>query len=139
MITVMKRTVTENPSAREAFLSMELALTLPVFVGVLFALFEFSLLFAARGSVVHAGRVGARIATLPGASNDDVEAAVRSVLRPRLRNVAAIAIEPGRHTGDVVTVSVTVPMSAAAPNLLWPIGYDLRGRELVATTRMVKE
>ena len=139
MMTVMKRTVSANRSAREAFLSMELALTLPVFVGVLFALFEFSLLFSARSSVAHAGRVGARTASLPGSSNGDVEAAVRSVLRPRLRNAASVAVEPGRHTGDVVAVTVAVPMSAAAPNLLWPIGYDLRGRELAATTRMVKE
>lgn len=139
MMTVMKRTALTIPSARKAFLTMELALTLPVFVGLLFALFEFSLLFAARSSVVFAGRAGARRATLPGVSNTDVETAVRSTLRPRLREAAEIAIQPGRHTGDVVTVSVAVPMSAAAPNLLWPIGYDLRGREISTTTRMVKE
>jgi Flp pilus assembly protein TadG len=139
MLTVMKRTAPKNHSAREAFLSLELALTLPVFIGLLFALFEFSLLFAARSSIVHAGRVGARQGATPGVAHTEVETAVRSVLQPRLRNAAEVAVEPGRHTGDVVTVSITVPMSKAAPNLLWPIGFDLRGRELSTTTRMVKE
>jgi TadE-like protein len=139
MMTMMKRIDHSNSPARKAFLSMELALTLPVFIGLLFALFEFSLLFAARSSVVHAGRVGARQATLPGVSNADVETVVRSTLRPRLRDAAEVIVEPGQHTGDAVTVSVSVPMSNAAPNLLWPIGFDLRGRELKSTTQMIKE
>ena len=135
----MKRAVIPYHAARRAFLTMELAFTLPVFMVVLFALFEFSLLFAARSSVVQAGRVGARKATLQGVKTEEIETVVRSVLRPRMRTSAEIVIEPGRYSGDVVTVSVTVPMSKAAPNLLWLIGYDLRGRQLTATTRMVKE
>jgi TadE-like protein len=135
----MERTIHQRRLARKAFLTMELALTLPVFLVVLFALFEFSLLFAARSSVVQASRVGARTATLQGVDAGQIDFTVRSILRPRLRNSAQIAIEAGQRSGDPVTVAVTVPMSAAAPNLLWPIGYDLTGRQFSVATRMVKE
>ena len=139
MKTVMKRTVDHTPIVRRGFLTMELVLTLPILALALFALFEFSLLFTARSSVVEAGRAGARKATLAGVQRKDVEAEVRSVLKPRLRDSADVKVKLGRHSGDEVSVSVSVPMQKASPNLLWPIGYSLRGRELITTTRMTKE
>ena len=118
---------------------MELVLTLPILGVVLFGLFEFSLLFFARGSVIEAGRAGARKATLPGVRRDDVKAEVRRVLTPRLRESARIRIKMGRYSGDPVSVSVAVPMRSASPDLLWPIGYRLRGRFLFSRTRMTRE
>ena len=118
---------------------MELALTLPILMVVLLGLFEFSMLFFARGELVEAGRVGARTASLPGVGPDDVEAEIRNVLAPRLQEELQLDVELGRRTGDVVTVAVRVPMTAASPDLLWPIGYRLRGRFLLAETRMIKE
>lgn len=118
---------------------MELVLTLPILALVLFALFEFALLFSARSSVVEAARFGARKASHPLVEPDDVKQAVRRKLSPRLRRAAAVRVEPGRHSGDVVSVSIRVPMSSAAPDLLWPIGYSLKERALHAQTRMVKE
>lgn len=118
---------------------MELALTVPVLLIVLFGLFEFSLLFFARGSAVEACRAGARKATLPGVNRADIEAEVRSVLKPRFRDAAEIEIEPGQYAGDVVTVSVTVPMNNASPDLLWPIGYSLRDRYIITQARMTRE
>jgi Flp pilus assembly protein TadG len=49
---------------RVGFLSMELVFTLPILMVVLLGLFEFSMLFFARGMVVEAARVGARKASL---------------------------------------------------------------------------
>lgn len=118
---------------------MELVLTLPILGLVLFAMFEFSLLLTARSSVVAAGRAGARKASLPGASEEAVRAEVRAALPPRLRDSARIHVHAGEHSGDVVMVRVMVPMTAAAPDLLWPIGYRLRGRTLNASSRMVRE
>ena len=40
---------------------------------------------------------------------------------------------------NVVAVAVTVDMSAAAPDLLWPIGYSLQGRPLLSETCMIRE
>lgn len=118
---------------------MELALTVPILLVVLFGLLEFSLLFFARGSAVEACRAGARKASLPGVNTADVEAEVRSTLKPRLRDKAEIEIDPGRYSGDVVTVSVSVPMRAASPDLLWPVGYSLNGRYIITQSRMTRE
>ena len=120
-------------------LSMELAMTLPILGMVLFALFEFSLLFFSRGMVVEASRVGARTASLPGVTRETVEAEIRKVLDPRLQEHLQVHVDAGQRTGDVVVVAVTVPMSDAAPDLLWMIGYGLDGRDLYGETRMIKE
>jgi hypothetical protein len=137
----MTRTHRQNKRLdnRAAFMSLELALTLPVLMIVLLAMFEFSMLFFARGEVVEASRIGARTASLPGSTWDNVENAVYSVLGPRLRQRVSINAELGDRTGDLVNVAVMVPMQDASPDLLWPIGYGLGGRNLVSETRMVRE
>lgn len=134
------RTELRMPSPkRRGLFSIELVMTLPVLGLILFGLLEFSLLFSARGSVVEASRAGARKGTIAGTTPDDIEAEVRSVLPPRLRGSLQVDVETGEYAGDVVAVVVRVPMSAASPDLLWPVGYGLGGRTLVAETRMIRE
>jgi hypothetical protein len=118
---------------------MELVFTLPIMAVVLFGLFEFSLLFIARGDVMESSRAGARRASLPGATRDSVKREVLRTLKPRLRDAVEIRIYRGQHTGDEVTVTVAVPMRQASPDLLWPIGYSIRNRYLISTTRMARE
>lgn len=118
---------------------MELALTLPILGIVLMGLFEFSMLFFARGAVVEASRVGARKASLPGVTAEDVEREIRKVLDPRLQRSMEVGMELGTRSGDVVAVAVSVPMGHAAPDLLWPIGYSLGDRNLHSETRMIRE
>ncbi len=93
-------------------------MTLPILGIVVFALFEFSLLFFARGSVVEASRVGARMATLPGVDREAVETEIRKVLQPRLQSNLQIEVEMGENTGDVVSVIVAVAAEEASPDLL---------------------
>lgn len=124
---------------RRGFLSMELALVLPIFAIVLFALVEFTLLFYARADVVEASRIGARLATMPGITQQNVEAEVKKILPPQLGQGAVIKTEMGKHSGDVVMVAVSIPMTLASPNLLWPVGYNLKGQNLYSETRMIKE
>lgn len=124
---------------RRGVLTMELVLTLPILGVVLLGLFELTLLFYARGFVVEASRIGARTATLPGATTADVESNVQRILPPRMQTQAQVRVHLGEHAGDVVTVGVEVPMAAAAPDLLWPIGAGLRGRNLYSETHMVRE
>jgi hypothetical protein len=118
---------------------MELVLTLPILGIVLLGLLEFSILFFARSLVVDACRAGARAATLPFATVEAVEAQVLQLLSPRLQQGVQVTVVPGTQTGDVVTVAVRVPMSSAAPDLLWPIGYSLQGQDIYAELNMVKE
>lgn len=135
----MKRNHPSRTRGRRGVLSMELLITLPIFGVLLMGLFEYSLLFAARGDVVSACRAGCRRATLLDARVADVEEEVRATLGRRLSRQARIEVEPGQHTGDVVTVTVSVPMNQASPDLLWPIGFGLKDRDLFCQTRMVKE
>ena len=124
---------------RAGVLSMELVFTLPILLLVLTGLFEFTLLFFARGEVVEASRVAARKATLPGVSVEDVAEEVRKVLHPRFHNSLQVDTMLGEKSGDIVAVAVTVDMGAAAPDLLWPIGYSLQGRPLLSETCMIRE
>lgn len=124
---------------RRGFLSMELALVLPIFAIVLFALLEFTLLFYARADVVEASRIGARLATMPGITRENVELEVKKVLPPQLGQGAVVETQIGAHSGDVVMVAVSIPMTLASPNLLWPVGYNIKGQNLYSETRMIKE
>lgn len=124
---------------RRGSLTMELIFVLPILGTLLLGLFEYSLLFFARGEVVDASRAGARFAALAGVAPADVEQQVLTSLSPRLRSAAEIAIETGVHSGDPVSVAVRVPMASAAPDLLWPIGFSLSGQYILSETRMVKE
>ena len=89
--------------------------------------------------LVDASREGARVAALPGASYESVEWAVRQNLAPRLRGSAQIEIAGGERAGELTSVAVRVPMQLASPDLLWPIGYTLKGQQLYAETRMMRE
>lgn len=118
---------------------MELAMTLPIFLIVLLGVLEFSLLFFARGSVVEASRIGARHASYRGVSEQDVKNRVREVLSPQLHHGLVVEAYRTSERKGIATVIVRVPMAAAAPDLLWPVGFGLRGREIIAETRMVME
>ena len=126
-------------NARRGVLSMELLLTLPIFGMLLMGLFEFSLLLYARGDVVEACRAGARRAALPGATVENVEQEVKDHLSPRLQANVEVDVECGEHPGDVVAVAVKAPMGAAAPDLLWPIGFSLQGQHFQCAAKMRKE
>jgi hypothetical protein len=129
----------ERAHSARGVLSMELVLTLPILGVVLLGLFEFTLLLYARGQLAEASRAGARQASLPGTTEEDVELAVARVLPERLQRGMTVTAELGDHSGDVVAVAVSVPMTSAAPDLLWPIGVGLSGRWLMSETRMIRE
>jgi hypothetical protein len=118
---------------------MELALTLPLLMLLLLAICEFSMLFLARGEVVEACREAARVAALPGSTPETVEGAVRKVLRPGLQGGLSVDMTDAAASGEVVSVVVRVPMMAAAPDLLWPVGYSVKGQWLTAESRILKE
>lgn len=124
---------------RGGYLTMELVLTLPILAIVLLALFEFSMLFFARGVVVESCRAGARQGTMPGATPQSVEAEIKRVLTPSLLAGLQVNYIPGQYSGDVVQVAVRVPMTDASPDLLWPVGFSLSGRNLLAEVSMIKE
>ncbi|WP_437224855.1 TadE family protein [Planctomicrobium sp. SH661] len=118
---------------------MELVFTLPILFVLLLGIFEFSFLMYARSDVVQASRAGARLAALNGVWPEDVQSEVGRALAGKYQSTYKVQSTLGKYPGDEVIVTVRVPMSAAAPNLLWPLGYNLVGRDLIAETRMLKE
>ena len=124
---------------RRGVLSMELLLTLPILGVLLMGLFEFSLLFFAQGDIAEACRAGARRAAVQGATVEDVEAEVVNHLSPRLQQCVHVDADCGEHPGDVVAVAVKAPMGAAAPDMLWCIGFSLQGQNFQCESRMRKE
>lgn len=139
----MKRRLTACASQRSArksgFVSIEVILVLPMLMVLLLGLFEFSMLFTARGQVVEAAHAAARMATLHGVDDLIIEDQARRSLSAPLATSAKVETRHGVFSGDEVLVRVRVPMAAATPDLLWPIGYSVRNRELVAEARMLKE
>jgi hypothetical protein len=137
---VIRRTSSHRRiTRRRGVLTAELVLTLPILLVVILGLFEFTWLFYARGMVVEASRVAARKASLPGANLEIVQAEVNRLLPARFVSHARIQADLGEFPGDVVSVAVAVPMRSVAPDLLWPIGFTLSGRDLYSETRMVRE
>lgn len=124
---------------RRGVLSMELVFVLPILMALLMGLLEFSLLFFARADVAEACRAGARKGTLHGATWQTVEDEIRRTLSPRLQQQMQVITDVNVPSGQMVNVSIRVPMNAASPDLLWPVGFSLDGRDLYCETHMAKE
>ncbi len=117
---------------------MELVLVVPIFLLLLFAIVEFSLLSSAQTRIENAARHGARLLCLSDQDHDDVRDAVRKMLG-QLSVHAAIEIEDGGRPGDIVQVRIRVPMRNATPDLLWMTGFSVRDRYLAGAVPMARE
>lgn len=135
----MKR-LDSRHNRRGAILSLELIVVLPILIGLLFAIIEFSMLWSASHLVKAASAAGCRVATLPGSNSVAIGEAVAAVLgKPALAAHCQVEVQGGWTCGEEVSVVVRVPMAAAAPDLLGFFGFSLRDRMLVAQTVMRKE
>ncbi len=135
----MSRSMSRTPKRRRGFSAMELLVTLPILMFLLFGLFEFAILFHARTLVAEASRVGARAATLRDCEPEKIADAVRETLPKSMQAGMELDYVLGERTGDKVLIGVRVSMADASPDLLWPVGFSLKGRDLYAETLMVKE
>ncbi len=124
---------------RGAVLTMELVLVLPIFLLLLFAIVEFSMLTSARLRIADAARSGVRSICLSNASDESIRTDIRNILGPKLAENIRIDVAIPRQTGALANVRVTIPMSNAAPDLLWMTGFSVRDRVLIADAPMVRE
>ena len=121
---------------RSGMLSAELIMALPILAIVIFGLFEFALLFTARGELSEASRVAARKATMPGVTYEAVEEEIRRVLSPRLQRTMEVSIDQGQRSGDVVTVFCSQRMSGLRITLTCCDSFiDLWGELGVVSTK----
>lgn len=118
---------------------MELVLVLPVFLLLLFAIVEFSMLTSARLRVADAARLGVRSICIANTPNETVRSQITEALGPSLARDVEIQVERPKRSGEVVNVRIAVPMSNATPDLLWMTGFSIRHRTLVAEAPMVRE
>ena len=118
---------------------MELVLVLPIFLLLLFAIVEFSLLTTARVRISDAAHAGARRLCLSDTGPDDIRDEVKLMLGRKLSRDATIEIAGLPKAGERIIVRIRVPMKNATPDLLWPTGFSVRDRTLVADALMVRE
>ena len=127
-----------------AIFTLELLLVLPILLIVVLALVELSLLLMGMQRVQAASSAACQVATLPasdpvalqGAMDDAAEGALATEGLVTSYEMQSLV---GPYSGDPVTVEISAPMTAAAPDLLRMIGFSLQGRRLVARTQMCKQ
>jgi Flp pilus assembly protein TadG len=94
----------------------EFALCLPLLVMILFAVFQFGIIFVNYIEVSSAAREGARNAAVNG-SPSGVNAAAQGAAAVAGTLGVAVSAPSGWDSGDKVTVTVTYPWSLGIPGL----------------------
>jgi len=116
---------------------MELIFVTPLFLLLLFAVVEFTLLSTARMRILEAAQVAVARVCLTNGTESDVKSDVQMLLGPLLCREASIQFVWPEDVGDIAAARVTIPMRNATPDLLWPTGFSVKGRVLVAESVMV--
>ncbi len=102
-------------SSRDGVAAVEFALISPVMFLITFGMIEVGSVMMIKNSLTQASRIGARVASLPLSTSDDVYANVRNELQVMGLEHASIAIHPEVLAlippGGNVTVSVSVDPS----------------------------
>lgn len=138
-----------------AVLSIELVMAMPILLVVLLALVEFGTLLMASQGVNAAAHVGAREAALAGSKDALVLSAVQNATATYpwqsfsttqvYINGTLISLNDGTDqlanaaSGDLISVTVSVPMVKAAPDLLKFVGITLGANQLTNTYVTRKE
>ncbi|MCA9051516.1 MAG: pilus assembly protein [Planctomycetaceae bacterium] len=141
----MKRNSRHNQARRArrarrgAVLTMELLLVTPLFLLLLFAIVEFSLLTAAQHRVSDAAHAAVRRLCLGSADSEHLQKDLAADLGPKLAPKAVIQVNDSGRTGDRVYVRVELPMRNASPDLLWMTGFSVQNRILAGEALMVRE
>lgn len=123
-----------------ALLSAEMLIVFPVMTVIVFGMVETSLLISKYNHIKHASSVACRACSVtPGDSREAVAAALRETLQDEeLIDAVTVIREDSGITGEICRVTIQLPMSEAAPDLLAALGFNLDGT-LEASTAMRKE
>ncbi|MCE9607111.1 MAG: pilus assembly protein [Planctomycetia bacterium] len=123
-----------------AVLSMELIFVLPILLALIFASVEFGMLWSSGRRVEEAAAAGCRTASFRGADDSAIRRSIERTLdRTALVKSYAVNVRRDLPNANEVCVTVSVPMKAAAPDMLGIIGFALGSRTIVAQSVMRKE
>jgi hypothetical protein len=130
---------------RRGYLAVELLLVLPILVALFLGMMQYSLILAARQSLLAASREGARVAA-HGGTQEEVCATCRRVLGKGSLGAANVKIrsvfEDPQHPNDGhdrVEVCISIPTTCVVPDMLRWIGISFRNQDMVAGAVMLKE
>ena len=134
-----------NPATRRGTIIVELLLVAPIFVVLLTAMIEFSMILTARQELLSASREGCRVAA-HGAPNEEIRAAVACTLGDSRLREAEVRIKHFEENHvlphaprDRVQVVVHIPTTWVVPDFLGLIGISFAEDELACATVMSME
>ncbi len=124
---------------RRGTATVELALCLPLIVLVAFGTVEGASMIFLKQTLVQTAYEGTKVAIHRNATNDDVNAAIQSVLDGRSLTGVTVEFNPtnirSARRGDLVTIRVMAPSDA---NSIFPFG-PFKGHLVSGRAVMVKE
>lgn len=123
--------------ARRAALTVELALTLPIFFLILFGGLEMVRVNMLRNGLENAAFEGARRGSLPGSTSAAATAATQTILTALDVRNATITISPTTITN--ATSEVTVTVSAPIASNLWISGFFTTGTTMTKACTLIRE
>jgi Flp pilus assembly protein TadG len=131
-------------SRRQGAAVVEFSLIAPVlFLCIVFPMFEFGRGLMVTELVTNAARAGARVAILPGNTNDSVTSAVNANLSAQGITGATTTILVNGASADVSTgtlgTPITVTVSIPYNNIAWTPGEFLNGTNLTGTQTLPHE
>ena len=135
----LRSLTTRSGRRRGAILTTELLLVLPIFLLLLGAIVELTLLVTARNQMANVAHAATRQLCLGRPSDDAVRQQVSQLLGATLSKNASIEITRGQRAGDLANVRLVIPMRNASPDLLWVTVFSVGNRVLVADAPMVRE
>jgi hypothetical protein len=127
-----------------AIFSFELLLVLPILLTICLGMVELSMLLMGMQRVQAASLAACRVGTLPASDQvyqrSAMEGAAWAAMgSTRMSDAATMTCQLAQHAGESVVVEVSVPMTAASPDLLKIIGFSLQGRTLDSRTEMCRQ
>ncbi len=129
-----------NQRKRLGAAAVEFAIVSPLFILLTLGLIEVGRVVMVKQLVINASREGARLASLPGATAENVIASVQSDLGSQTISGAVVTTEPSSlvttGAGSPVTVRISVPASSISwiPNPVFAVTSSID-----AETTMRKE
>jgi hypothetical protein len=138
------RSKSRTPGRRRGSMTAELFLMLPLLIGFVFMVVQFSMMIASQHMLKGAASEGARVAAT-GGTETEVKDAVKRYLGGGRLSCAEICVrltdDQNRPipAGEPVAVCVSIPTDQAAPNFLAILGYSPPHQTLSAQTVMRKE
>lgn len=114
---------------------VEMAIVTPLMLMLLLGTIQYGYLFMVRQSIVRAAAEGARVATLPGATDGEIESAIDVYMSGAgLTGKYSVAIERAVPP-DTMTEEVTVSIPFTAVSLVGDFFGSVDGKVLSSTSR----